>query len=157
MRALASLLFLPAVALAGDPVAYTVVDGAEIPAPLAGVAGDPSKGAGVFAAAGCAGCHAVAGAEDGPAIGPSLAGVGARLAPGAIRLWIVDPTILAPETEMPSYHRVGLFGEVADDLVGRTRLTAADVEALVAWLSGAGGAQARDDEGAATDNAAPAE
>lgn len=121
-------LIAPAAAAEAPLVDYVVENAASIPAPLVEGAADPAAGAAVFDAAGCAGCH-------GADAGPDLAGVGARLSEGAIRLAIVNPAILWPETAMPAYYAIGRLGEVPDDLVGRTRLSAGEVEALVAWLA----------------------
>ncbi|MEM7524295.1 MAG: c-type cytochrome [Pseudomonadota bacterium] len=122
---------------AGDDalVDYVVENGASIPAPLVAVDDGAEAGAAVFAAAGCADCHKTPGDPDAPAIGPDLTDVGARLTAGEIRLMIVDPRIPLPDTEMPGYYAVGVFGEAPDELVGLTRLSAGDVERLVAYLS----------------------
>lgn len=116
-------------------VDYIVVDAASIPAPLVAWDGPAEAGAAVFAASGCADCHRAPGHEEAPRIGPDLAGIGNRLTQGEIRLMIVEPSISNPETEMPAYYSIGVVGEVEDDLVGRTRLGAAEVEQLVLWLS----------------------
>lgn len=51
---------LPALDLRPPAAAYTVLDGARIPAPLGGLAGDPGRGAALFAdleTGGCVACH----------------------------------------------------------------------------------------------------
>ena len=123
-------------AAAEEPlVDYVVENAAAIPAPLAGWTGPAEAGAAVFGDAGCAECHAAPGFEDAPAIGPDLTGVGARLTEGEIRLMIVNPSIILPETDMPAYYEVGVLGEAPDELVGRTRLTPTEIEQAVAWLA----------------------
>ena len=52
-----------------------------------------------------------------------------------MRLMIVNPSIILPETEMPAYYEVGALGQVPDELVGRTRLTPTEIEQVVAWLA----------------------
>lgn len=123
----------PAAAAEEALVDYIVENAAAIPAPLA-PGGDAAAGPAIFEAAQCAGCHAAPGNEDAPPIGPDLAGVGARLTEGEIRLMIVAPMVPFPETEMPGYYIVGQIGEVPDELVGRTRLSALEIEHLVAWM-----------------------
>lgn len=130
---LLALLALPAAAEEAL-VDYVVENGASIPAPLVAHGGGPADGRAVFDRAGCAACHRAPEGERETAEGPDLAGVGARLTEGEIRLTIVDPAILSPETEMPAYYAVGRPGEIPDDLVGRTRLSAEEVELLVSWL-----------------------
>ena len=96
---------------------------------------DIEPGEAVFANAGCADCHAAPGYEDAPSIGPDLTDVGARLTEGELRLMIVNPAIVLPNTEMPAYYEVGVLGRAPDELVGRTRLAPTEIEQLVAWLS----------------------
>lgn len=137
MKRLAAILLLLASTVAAEDalVDYVVENGASIPDPLVEVQGAERDGAALFASAGCGECHIAPGGADGPAIGPDLTGVVERLTAGEIRLTIVNPAILNPETEMPAYYAVGVLGEAPENLVGRTRLTAAEVERLVAWLS----------------------
>lgn len=115
----------------GDLVDYIVENGEAIPAPLAPWAGGPAPGAAHYEAKGCAACH------DGPDA-PDLKDIAARLTAGEIRLAIVDSRILYPETVMPAYYAPGVFGEAPEELVGRTRLTALEIEQLVAYLTEGG-------------------
>lgn len=118
------------------PVDYVVRDAASIPEPLVDLPpGLRVGGAIVFERAGCSECHRTPGKPDAPAIGPDLTGVGGRLTEGEIRLMIVDPRIPLPQVEMPAYYAVGVFGVAPDELVGRTRLSAVEVERLVEWLA----------------------
>lgn len=127
------ILLLPLLlaAPAGALVDYVVVDGAAIPAPLVDWSGGPEPGAALYESAGCAGCH------DGPDA-PDLSDIGARLTAGELRLTIVEPRILFPETEMPAYYTPGRYGEAPDDLVGVTRLDALEIEQIIAYLMRAG-------------------
>ncbi|MEM7742505.1 MAG: c-type cytochrome [Pseudomonadota bacterium] len=135
---IAVFLAMPAVA---EPVAYTIVDGSEIPDSLTGTPGSAEDGRVLYfdmAATGCSGCH---GSPSGPGAqaaageaAPSLSGVGARLNEGAIRLWIVAPRVLAPETTMPGYYSAGQRMEPEDPRFGMPRLTAREIEHLVAYL-----------------------
>ena len=125
MRSLIALIpFVAAPAWADDAlVPYTVVDTSTIPAPLVEGAADPERGAALMLGAGCSACHQ-----------KDLNGVSDRLSEGEIRLMIVAPEIRAPETTMPAYYIVGEYGDAPDDLVGRTRLSAPDIEAIIAYL-----------------------
>ncbi|MEM6680165.1 MAG: c-type cytochrome [Pseudomonadota bacterium] len=125
----------------GDPaiVAYTIVDGREIPESLTGRAGDPEAGSALYldaARTGCILCHGVpkaAGPPLPPADGiPALDGVGARLSPGRLRLWIVAPAMTG--AEKPSLYAPGQRTDPDDPLHGGPTLTASEVEDLVAWL-----------------------
>ena len=66
---------------------------------------------------------------------PDLAGVGARLSGGAIRLWIAAPVAIDPETAMPAYYAAGQRDGAEDPLYGGPVLTAAEIEDLVAYLA----------------------
>jgi len=115
-----------------------VADG--IPEPLAARAGDAARGRMLIAAresANCVLCHAV----PDPAVrfhgdvGPSLAGVGARLSASQLRLRISDSLRLNPATVMPSYYRVEGLDRVAAPYAGKPILTAQEVEDIVAYLA----------------------
>jgi sulfur-oxidizing protein SoxX len=67
-------------------------------------------------------------------IGPPLAGVGARLSEGQLRLRIVDSMRLNRDTIMPSYYRVDGLNLVAEAWRGKPVLTAQQVEDTVAYL-----------------------
>ncbi len=148
IRALATLALLAAPALAGDaqPRAYTVVDGARIPAPLTGGTpadglatppGDAARGARVAERL-CAQCHALPGAppppRDAEAVGPALSGVGGRLDVGALRLAVVNLAIAAPAALGHAFYDLPPYDP---DAAARpeTVLTAAEVEDVVAWLA----------------------
>jgi sulfur-oxidizing protein SoxX len=68
-------------------------------------------------------------------VGPSLDGVGARLTPGEIRLRLVDPAKLNPDTIMPSYYAVAGLTRVGRAWQGKPVLTAQQVEDVVAFLA----------------------
>jgi sulfur-oxidizing protein SoxX len=129
---------------AGEPVvAYTIVDARAIPESLTGAAGDPARGRALYAKeprAGCAACHGMPGGP-GEAPGPDLAGVGGRLSPGEIRLWLVAPGVVDPETTMPAFYAAGQRTGADDPLYGGPALTAAEIEDLVAYLAGLDGTE----------------
>ena len=101
--------------------------------------GDPARGRALIAAresANCVLCHAV----PDPAVrfagnvGPSLAGVGARLSEAQLRLRVADNVRVNPATVMPSYYRIDGMDRVASNYAGTPVLTAQQVEDVVAWL-----------------------
>ena len=145
--AIASVAFLAplgAPALADDRiVAYTIVDGRTVPDSLTGDPGDPEAGRKLYFdrdLTGCSGCH---GSPGGPgaqpdangAKAPELTGIGDRLDEGTIRMWLIAPQVLAPGSEMPGYYSVGQRDDENDPLYGSTRLSAEEIEALVAYLA----------------------
>ena len=125
-----------AMSVAGAGSLQVVGDSA--PARLA-AAGDPARGRALVVAresANCVLCHAV----PDPAVrfsgnvGPSLAGAGARLSEGQLRLRVADNLRVNPDTVMPSYYKVEGLDRVAPAYVGKPVLTAQEVEDIVAWL-----------------------
>jgi len=129
-----------AAAAAGQEVAPFVVSGDAIAAPLGGLTGSAERGGRVVRnreTANCLICHTI----PDPAetfmgeVGPPLAGVGARLTPGQIRLRVIDPTLANPEAVMPAYHRVAGLVHVDARWRGRPVLSAQDIEDVVAYLS----------------------
>ena len=124
---------------AAEPVvAYTITDGSEIAASLTGAAGDAARGRALYrgeARAGCPACHGMPGAAGAVASAPDLAGVGGRWSTGAIRLWIVAPVAIGPETAMPAFYAAGQRDGADDPLYGGPALTAAEIEDLVAYLA----------------------
>ena len=120
-------------------VASFSVNGDEIRAPLAGLRGDAARGRTIVGNPGeatCLLCHAVpdSGQPVAGNVGPPLAGVGARLSEGQLRLRLVDSTRLNPQTAMPAYHRVEGLNRVGAAHAGRPVLSAQQVEDVVAYL-----------------------
>ena len=105
--------------------------------PLAG-AGDPARGRELVLAreSNCLLCHVVPDAQDRAMgnVGPSLAGVGAKLSPAEMRLRIVDSSRINPASIMPPYHRVDGLNTVAREFRGKPIFTSQEVEDVVAYL-----------------------
>ena len=120
-------------------VPYTVA-GYTIPQALTAVPGDPANGQRVAMnreAGDCVLCHALPAMPTGAVhgnIGPPLAGVGARLNAGQLRMRVVDPTRINPDSVMPAYYRVQNLTQVASAYRGKPVLTAVEVEDVVAYL-----------------------
>lgn len=124
-------------------VAYTIVDGRTIPEALTVDPGDREAGRKLYfdrEATGCSGCH---GSPGGPgaqpdangSTAPELTGIGDRMDTGTIRMWLIAPQVLSPNSEMPGYYSVGQRTDENDRLYGSTRLSAQEIEALVAYLA----------------------
>ena len=68
-------------------------------------------------------------------VGPSLAGVGARLTAAQLRLRVADNLRVNPDSVMPSYFKTEGLDRVAAAYAGKPVLTATEVEDVVAFLA----------------------
>jgi sulfur-oxidizing protein SoxX len=116
-----------------------VIAGDSIPASLTGEPGDAARGRAIVAnrtVGLCLLCH------SGPlpetplqgTLAPSLAGTGARWSAGQLRLRLVNPARLVPDTIMPPYYRLDHLQRVARNYEGKTLLGAGQIEDVVAYL-----------------------
>ncbi|MGD9784106.1 MAG: sulfur oxidation c-type cytochrome SoxX [Hyphomicrobiaceae bacterium] len=134
---------------------------ASIDKPLASAAGDANRGLGWMAhrrLGNCLACHEISKVEelakkqgqievktlDGKTakmplgvhghIGPTLDGVAERYTEGELRMLVVNPKKIFPETIMPAFHRNSGFTTVHPDCEGLSILSAAQVEDVVSFL-----------------------
>ena len=124
--------------VADDPPGYRIENFA-IPESLTGRPGDPARGERIVRdpdKATCLICHAmpIEGEPDPGNIGPPLAGVASRYSTGELRLRLVDPKRLNPETVMPSYYARDGLHRVAPEYQGRSIYTASEIEDVIAYL-----------------------
>ena len=139
MRALVVLaLALAAFPAAAQQVTPQIVDDT-IPRSLTGRPGDAARGRAIVANRSvglCLLCHSGPIAEERfqGDIAPSLAGAGSRWSEGQLRLRIVDGSRLNADTIMPAYYRTDGLHRVARNFEGKTILSAAQVEDVVAYL-----------------------
>lgn len=109
--------------------------------PLGGLKGDATRGRKLVAnrdKGNCLACHAMPIKEE-PfhgTFGPPLYGLANRLTPAQIRLRVVDQQAINPMTVMPSFYKDPLeVNRIAQDYIGKTMLTAQEVEDVVAYLA----------------------
>lgn len=120
------------------------VAGDAIPKPLAAEPGDAARGRSIVVnrdQGGCTLCHEVPGETRFGNIAPPLAGAGAKLSAGQLRLRVADSTIVNPDTPMPAYFRTAGLRQVAAAYRGKTILSAQQVEDVVAYLATLKGAK----------------
>ena len=127
-------------------VAYQIVNGAEIPKSLTGQPGRAEVGRKLYfdqQTTGCSGCHGSPGgpgavASEGRRSAPELDRIWARMSEGTVRLWLVAPQVIAANTEMPAFYAAGHYTDPEDPRFGEPRLSAGEIEDLVAYLMKAG-------------------
>jgi sulfur-oxidizing protein SoxX len=135
----AAVLLAGKASSAQELVAYNIVDEISIPKPLTDQPGDPVKGREVAInrkKGNCLACHVMPIPEQSfhGEIGPDLTGVGSRYKIGELRLRVVDPKTLNPDTMMPAFYRNDGFHRVAKKFEGKTILGPQEVEDLLAYL-----------------------
>jgi sulfur-oxidizing protein SoxX len=115
-------------------------DDSAMDAPLTDLPGNPERGRQIVEnrqLSACLLCHS--GPFPAPHlqgnVGPSLDGVGSRLTLGEIRLRLVDPAKLNPDTVMPSYTAADGLTRVGKAWAGKPVLTAQQIEDVVAFLA----------------------
>ncbi|MGB3387132.1 MAG: sulfur oxidation c-type cytochrome SoxX [Pseudaminobacter sp.] len=141
---LAGALLLPAsVAMSADtaPDAVTFEDNA-VAASLTGAAGDATAGAEVFknrSLGNCLACHANAAMEKElfhGTVGPSVDGVADRWTPEELRAIVTNSKqVFGEETVMPGFYSLEVGKNIGEQFVGKTILTAQQVEDVVAYLA----------------------
>jgi len=119
-------------------VDYRIVNGA-IPEPLTDQPGDPERGRRVVMdreAGDCIVCHAMPlpQRQFHGTVGPPLDSVGSRYTASQLRLRMVDPKAINPETVMPAYYKVEGLHRVLERYRGKPILMAQQVEDVVAYL-----------------------
>ena len=109
---------------------------------LTGSKGDPAAGKKYFVnkkLGNCLACHANKDMSNQlfhGDVGPSLDGVATRWKPEQLRAILVNSkAVFGKDTVMPGFYSLEVGKHVRKDLVGKTILTAEQVEAIVAYLS----------------------
>lgn len=110
--------------------------------PLTDVAGDVASGKKIFAnrkQGNCLACHANSDLADQQfhgEIGPTIDGVASRWQEGQLRTILVNAkAIFTEQTVMPGFYSLDVGANVREDLIGKTILSAQQIEDLVAYLA----------------------
>ncbi len=123
------------------PDKVEIVDGA-LELSLTGTPGDPVEGRKTFAnrkLGNCLACHAISDQKEQlfhGEVGPELDGVADRWSEAELRAIVVNSKeLFSEETVMPGFYSLDVGVNVRKDLIGKTILTAQQVEDIVAYLT----------------------
>lgn len=125
-------------ASAGEAVELAAMT--EMKTPLTDKPGDPENGKKVFInrkQGNCLACHSLEALKDQPfhgKVAPPLDGVAGRYSKAELRLRLVNPKEINPDTMMPGFFRKDGLHEVLKKFQGKTILTAQQVEDVLAYL-----------------------
>ena len=119
---------------------FAVVDGA-IPAPLTQTPGSAAEGRKVMvgkALGNCIACHQLSAFKTEQfqgEMGPPLDGVAERWSEAQLRLIVANAKLVFPDTIMPAFYRSEGLNRVRPEYLGKTILSAQQVEDVVAFLT----------------------
>lgn len=136
--AVGAFLAVPGSASAAELVKYSIV-GDGIPQSLTGKPGDAAKGRKIAfnrKQGNCLACHKMPIPEQQfhGEVAPDLAGVADRVTEAEMRLRIINPKVINPDTFMPAFYRNAGFNRVLKKFKGKSILSAEQVEDLVAYM-----------------------
>lgn len=148
LRNVLASLAIPALLAAGSVGADGVVapgdvkvENLQIAMSVSGAAGDAASGRKVFAnkkQGNCLACHSNSEMSDHQfhgEVGPTLDGAGTRWTEGQLRTIVVNAkAVFSDATVMPGFYSLEVGEDVRKDLVGKTILSAQQVEDIVAYL-----------------------
>lgn len=140
MKCLLQVAAAAAIAAAPASAGSHVVTGDAIERPLEGAVGDAARGRAVVAnrtVGLCLLCHSGPFPEERfqGNLAPPLDGAGTRWSAGQLRLRLVDPARVVPDSLMPAYFRAEGLTRVAPAFSGKPILSAAQIEDVVAYLA----------------------
>lgn len=118
---------------------YTVVDGISIPKSFTGKPGNAQNGKKLFVhrkKGNCLTCHTAPIPEEDfhGKVAPDLSDVASRMTAGEMRLRIVNPKLINPDTPMMAYYRTHGLNQVKKGFAGKPMLNEQEVEDVVAYL-----------------------
>ena len=122
------------------PTPYEVVGDIAVPKSLTGKPGDPANGRKVMAnrkKGNCLACHKIAQMKDflfHGEIGPELTDIAAAMPAEEMRLRLVNPKIVNPDTIMPAFYKNKGLTRVMKKFQGKSILTAQEIEDVIAYM-----------------------
>lgn len=139
--AVAAIAFVPYVVAGITAPADVEIKDLSVDNPLTDEAGSAESGREIFAnrkLGNCLACHANSDLEEQlfhGEVGPALDGVAGRWSEGQLRTILVNAkAVFTEQTVMPGFYSLDVGEDVREDLIGKTILTAQQIEDLVAYL-----------------------
>ena len=121
-----------------DFITYDIID-YSIPYSLTGIEGDIKNGREVVLSrqGNCLACHKLPKDDDifQGDIGPSLVGIGNRYTIAELRLRLVNPYLLNPDTIMPAFYKIRGLKRVDKKYREKSILSAQEIEDVISWLA----------------------
>ena len=121
-----------------DLITYDIID-YSIPYSLTGIEGDIKNGREVVLSrqGNCLACHKLPKDDDifQGDIGPSLVGIGNRYTIAELRLRLVNPYLLNPDTIMPAFYKIRELKRVDKKYREKSILSAQEIEDVISWLA----------------------
>ncbi len=121
-----------------DLIKYDIID-YSIPYSLTNIEGDIKNGREVVLSrqGNCLACHKIPQADDifQGDIGPSLEGIGSRYTIAELRLRLVNPYAINPDTIMPAFYKVRGLKRVDKKYKEKSILSAQEIEDVISWLA----------------------
>ena len=131
-------LFSFSIVFANDKLVDYEIVNLEIPNSLTNVPGNPKRGKEIASSrdGNCLACHMLPEVNElfHGDVGPSLAGVGNRYNINQLRLRLVNPYVLNPDTIMPAFYKVEGLKRVEEKFLGKPLLGAQEIEDILSWL-----------------------
>jgi sulfur-oxidizing protein SoxX len=119
-------------------ITYEIID-YSIPYSLTNIEGDIKNGREIVLSrqGNCIACHRIPKEDDifQGDIGPSLAGIGNRYTIAELRLRLVNPYVLNPDTIMPAFYKVRGLKRVEKKYREKSILSAQEIEDVISWLA----------------------
>ena len=129
---------LPATATDRASDSPYIIKMGQIEAPLTKTPGIPSRGRQIVAGrrANCLACHTAPIPEEQfhGNLGPDLSKIGSYYDAGELRLRLVDPKQLNPDTIMPAFLKTTGLNRVGKQYTGKPILSAQQIEDVIAYL-----------------------
>lgn len=140
--AVAAIVFVPVVLAGITAPADVEIKELSVDKPLTDEVGSAESGRKIFAnrkQGNCLACHANSDMAEHlfhGEVGPNLDGVAARWSQGQLRTILVNAkAVFTEQTVMPGFYSLDVGEDVREDLIGKTILSAQEIEDLVAYLA----------------------